>query len=297
MEAKAKDSKDEADSCFNSYFVTDDGTDKVAGMNKENDVNKKVTKISKPTLRKTRKDAALSVEQETDTIADNKKGKPTSSRSVQARILEAQKKIQITAAAADDDFENKNDKKDDDVTEMDTDTDANKETKKNKRQLSKTKKDPALSVKEVTETKAVKKKVKTTSSRSVKARDMEAQKENMEIPEDDRSTGNKQVLKSAREGSEKVTCKSDKADSEPKWFIFTGNSLQRREFQQLIRRLKGRVCKVSHQWSYQATHFIVPDPIKRTEKFFAAAASGRYYKIENLTFKLHLSYTFFFCEL
>ncbi|PWA54478.1 BRCT domain, Zinc finger, RING/FYVE/PHD-type [Artemisia annua] len=260
----------------NMQKKTDDRTDKVADVNMENDVNKNVTKISKPTLRKTRKDAALSVEQETDTIADNQKIKPTSSRSVQARILEAQKKIQITAAAADDDFENRNDKKDDEVTEMDIDTDANKETKKNKRPLSKTKKDPALSVKEVTETKAVKKKGKTTSSRSVKARDMEAQKENMEIAEDDRSTDNKQVLKSATEGSEKVTRKSDKADSEPKWFILTGHSLQRREFQQLIRRLKGRVCKVSHQWSYQATHFIVPDPIKRTEKFFAAAASGRW---------------------
>nr|GEV17353.1 BRCT domain-containing protein [Tanacetum cinerariifolium] len=251
---------------------TDDGTDMVADVNTEKDVNKKATKISEPTLSKIRKDAALSVEQVTDTIADNKKRKPTASRSVQARILEAQKKIQITAAV-DDDFENKNDKKDDDVTEMDTDTDANKETKKNKRPLSKTKKDPALSVKEVTETKAFKK-GKTTSSRSVKACDMEAQKENMEIPEDDRSTGNKQVLKSATEGSEKVTCKSDKADPEPKWFILTGHALQRKEFQQMIRRLKGRVCRVSHQWSYQATHFIVPDPIKRTEKFFAAAASG-----------------------
>ncbi|GJY35551.1 BRCT domain-containing protein [Tanacetum coccineum] len=251
---------------------TDDGTDMVAGVNMEKDVNKKVTKMSEPTLSKTRKDAALSVEQVTDTIADNKKRKPTASRSVQVRILEAQKKIQITAAV-DDDFENKNDKKDDDVTEMDTDTDANKETKKNKRPLSKTKKDPALSVKEVTETKAFKKKKgKTTSSQSVKACDMEAQKENMEIPEDDRSTGNKQVLKSATEGSD--TCKSDKADPEPKWFILTGHALQRKEFQQMIRRLKGRVCRVSHQWSYQATHFIVPDPIKRTEKFFAAAASG-----------------------
>ncbi|PWA72351.1 BRCT domain-containing protein [Artemisia annua] len=240
---------------------TDVGTDKVADMNGENDVNKKVTKISKPTLRKTRKAAALSVEQETDTIADNKKRKPTSSRSVQARIFEVQKKMQIATAAADDD-----------VTEMD----ANKETKKNKRPLSKTKKDPALSVKEVTETKSVKKKGKTTSSRSVKALDMEAQKENMEIPEDDRSTGNKQVLKSATEGSEKVTCKSDKADSEPKWFILTGNSLQRKEFQQLIQRLKGGVCNVSHQWSYQATHLIVPDPIERTAKLFAAAASGRW---------------------
>ncbi|XP_073314322.1 BRCT domain-containing protein At4g02110 isoform X1 [Primulina huaijiensis] len=62
--------------------------------------------------------------------------------------------------------------------------------------------------------------------------------------------------------------------TEPAWFILSGHKLQRKEFQQVIRRLKGRVCRDSHHWSYQATHFIVPDPIRRTEKFFAAAASG-----------------------
>ncbi|KZV44158.1 BRCT domain-containing protein [Dorcoceras hygrometricum] len=62
--------------------------------------------------------------------------------------------------------------------------------------------------------------------------------------------------------------------TEPAWFIVSGHKLQRKEFQQVIRRLKGRVCRDSHHWSYQATHFIVPDPIRRTEKFFAAAASG-----------------------
>ncbi|KAL6978327.1 hypothetical protein U1Q18_019997 [Sarracenia purpurea var. burkii] len=63
---------------------------------------------------------------------------------------------------------------------------------------------------------------------------------------------------------------------EPVWFILSGHKLQRKEFQHVIRRLKGKVCRDSHQWSYQATHFIVPDPIRRTEKFFAAAASGRW---------------------
>lgn len=62
---------------------------------------------------------------------------------------------------------------------------------------------------------------------------------------------------------------------DPQWFILTGHKLQRKEFQQVIRRLKGKLCRDSHQWSYQATHLIVPDPIRRTEKFFAAAASGR----------------------
>lgn len=62
----------------------------------------------------------------------------------------------------------------------------------------------------------------------------------------------------------------------PVWFILSGHRLQRKEFQMVIRRLTGRVCRDSHNWSYQATHFITPDPVRRTEKFFAAAAAGRY---------------------
>ncbi|XP_051118940.1 BRCT domain-containing protein At4g02110 [Andrographis paniculata] len=62
--------------------------------------------------------------------------------------------------------------------------------------------------------------------------------------------------------------------SEPACFILSGHRLQRKDFQKLIKRLKGRVCRDSHNWSYQATHFVVPDPVRRTEKFFAAAASG-----------------------
>ncbi|KAL9239749.1 hypothetical protein vseg_014042 [Gypsophila vaccaria] len=64
--------------------------------------------------------------------------------------------------------------------------------------------------------------------------------------------------------------------NEPACFLVSGHRLQRKEFHQFIKRLKGRHCRDSHQWSYQATHFIVPDPIRRTEKFFAAAASGRW---------------------
>ncbi|KAL9255571.1 BRCT domain-containing protein, partial [Drosera capensis] len=58
------------------------------------------------------------------------------------------------------------------------------------------------------------------------------------------------------------------------WFILSGHRFQRKEFQKVIKKLKGRLCRDSHQWSYQATHFIGPEPIRRTEKFFAAAASG-----------------------
>ncbi|KAG9145768.1 hypothetical protein Leryth_011203 [Lithospermum erythrorhizon] len=63
---------------------------------------------------------------------------------------------------------------------------------------------------------------------------------------------------------------------EPMWFLVSGHKFQRKEFQQVIKRLRGRVCRDSHNWSYQATHLILPDPIRRTEKFFAAVASGRW---------------------
>ncbi|XP_010542844.1 PREDICTED: BRCT domain-containing protein At4g02110-like isoform X2 [Tarenaya hassleriana] len=56
-------------------------------------------------------------------------------------------------------------------------------------------------------------------------------------------------------------------------FIVNGLRFQKKEYQKIVRRLKGKVCRDSHQWSYQATHFIAPE-IRRTEKFFAAAASG-----------------------
>ncbi|EPS63240.1 hypothetical protein M569_11549 [Genlisea aurea] len=77
--------------------------------------------------------------------------------------------------------------------------------------------------------------------------------------------------------------KSSKSDTvpeqkdEPRYFIFSGSRIQRKEFQSAVKKLKGRICRgSSHQWSYQATHFVVPEPVRRTEKFFATAASGRW---------------------
>ncbi|CAL9024027.1 unnamed protein product [Prunus brigantina] len=67
-----------------------------------------------------------------------------------------------------------------------------------------------------------------------------------------------------------------KVKTEPVWFILSGDKFQRKDFRQVIRCLKGKCCRDSHHWSYQATHFIAPGPIKRTEKFFAATASGRW---------------------
>ena len=127
---------------------------------------------------------------------------------------------------------------------------------------------------------------------------IEVNKENKPIGKGDKTTSRrKQQTGKSAVGSNRApvtnTKKSPKfnADStpegkasnivktEPAWFILRGHILQRKEFQKVIKRLKGRCCRDSHHWSYQATHFIVPDPLCRTEKFFAAAASGRYIAI------------------
>ncbi|KAK1677769.1 hypothetical protein QYE76_038617 [Lolium multiflorum] len=62
---------------------------------------------------------------------------------------------------------------------------------------------------------------------------------------------------------------------EPTWFILGGHRLLRKDYMSILRRLKGRVCRSSHHWSFQATHLIAPE-LRRTEKFFAAAAAGRW---------------------
>ncbi|KAK2649611.1 hypothetical protein Ddye_017100 [Dipteronia dyeriana] len=122
----------------------------------------------------------------------------------------------------------------------------------------------------------------------------EAEKENKPVFDGDQNSSpgvGKSVLKSANtttklnkkvvhanSNSTPVGRVLSELKSEPSWFILSGHSprLQRKEFQQIIRRLKGKFYRDSHQWSYQGTHFIAPNPLRRTEKFFAAAASGRW---------------------
>ncbi|KAM3368925.1 hypothetical protein ACQJBY_017064 [Aegilops geniculata] len=64
-------------------------------------------------------------------------------------------------------------------------------------------------------------------------------------------------------------------EPEPTWFILSGHRLLRKQCRSILLRLKGRVCSHSHHWFFQATHFITPE-LRRTEKFFAAAAAGRW---------------------
>ncbi|XP_044967328.1 BRCT domain-containing protein At4g02110-like [Hordeum vulgare subsp. vulgare] len=64
-------------------------------------------------------------------------------------------------------------------------------------------------------------------------------------------------------------------EPEPTWFILSGHRVLRKQCRSILLRLKGRVCSHSHHWLFQATHFITPE-LRRTEKFFAAAAAGRW---------------------
>ncbi|KAL3364931.1 hypothetical protein AABB24_010202 [Solanum stoloniferum] len=106
---------------------------------------------------------------------------------------------------------------------------------------------------------------------------MDVEKENMSVIGLQNAGDNEhEAVRSSPSDKKSRSLKVTEVQSEPRWFIVSGHRLQRKEFQQVIKRLKGKVCRDSHHWSYQATHFIVPAPVRRTEKFFGAASSGRW---------------------
>lgn len=270
---EAKSNVNDLENSMEVKGAEDASNDPEQKNDEKDDTEKKGPKKNKCILNKTKKDATFVVEEVTVKKTAKKKKLTSQNNNKKAEIREEatgkttgsvndlENSMESTTAGVCSDPEHKNGVKDDIENVVNT-----KATKSNKR-VSNAKKDAALTVKEVTNSKAVKKGIPTSSGCS-----LEAQKEN--IQGDDQSTGNKQVIEKITPKPVKVN--SDSVTAEPMWFILTGHSLQRREFQQIIRKLKGRVCRVSHQWSYQATHYIVPDPIRRTEKFCAAAASGRW---------------------
>ncbi|KAF3322700.1 BRCT domain-containing protein [Carex littledalei] len=121
--------------------------------------------------------------------------------------------------------------------------------------------------------------------------DVDPEKENKPGPGEPSTADSKSVLKCNKPLPTQEECTSGKDQKlvhasmgSVACFILSGHRLQRKEFQAVIKKLRGRVCRDTHNWSFQATHFIVPGPVRRTEKFFAAAASGRWIlKMEYLT--------------
>jgi topoisomerase (DNA) II binding protein 1 len=58
-------------------------------------------------------------------------------------------------------------------------------------------------------------------------------------------------------------------------FALSGRKQEIKPLQALVKRLGGKLCKDSHAWSHQTTHLVTAGQLRRTEKFFAAAAAGR----------------------
>lgn len=113
--------------------------------------------------------------------------------------------------------------------------------------------------------------------------ELDPEKENKPGPGEPSTADSKSVLKCKKQLPTQEECTSGKDQKlvhasmgSVACFILSGHRLQRKEFQAVIKKLRGRVCRDTHNWSFQATHFIVPGPVRRTEKFFAAAASGRF---------------------
>eukprot|EP00850_Spirogloea_muscicola_P016092 SM000128S26225 [mRNA] locus=s128:278602:283957:+ [translate_table: standard] len=56
----------------------------------------------------------------------------------------------------------------------------------------------------------------------------------------------------------------------------TQQSAIKSRYESIIKKLGGKLCRDQQQWDERTTHVILPEPLRRTEKFFAGAAAGRW---------------------
>eukprot|EP00850_Spirogloea_muscicola_P003771 SM000015S01271 [mRNA] locus=s15:934093:940115:- [translate_table: standard] len=61
-----------------------------------------------------------------------------------------------------------------------------------------------------------------------------------------------------------------------RWFALGGRSAIKSRYEGIIKKLGGKLCRDQQQWDERTTHVILPEPLRRTEKFFAGAAAGRW---------------------
>ncbi|XP_024527911.1 BRCT domain-containing protein At4g02110 [Selaginella moellendorffii] len=59
-------------------------------------------------------------------------------------------------------------------------------------------------------------------------------------------------------------------------FALSGHTEEKRKHRLVIRSLHGHLCRDDHIWKEQTTHCVMGSPLRRTEKLFAALASGRW---------------------
>ncbi|KAG6551650.1 hypothetical protein Mapa_006736 [Marchantia paleacea] len=105
----------------------------------------------------------------------------------------------------------------------------------------------------------------------------EQEKENVELQE-----GNHElVLKAgaAKESSKKGARTSLLGSALPgtkKHFAVGGSTDARKNLHYIIKLLGAKVCTNRYQWKDDITHVVLPVPLRRTEKFLAGAAAGRW---------------------
>lgn len=102
-------------------------------------------------------------------------------------------------------------------------------------------------------------------------------KENLLPNEDDRTPQQKAAARKTPATTK--TSESRKASgpesSKVKCFAVGGSTEERTRLHAIVKIMGGKICKIRHQWRDEATHLILPGPLRRTEKFLAGAAAGR----------------------
>lgn len=83
-----------------------------------------------------------------------------------------------------------------------------------------------------------------------------------------------------RKSHKKVVCPDNMSQTtkttSQRCFALSGHRLEIKPLQALVKKLGGKLCRDSHQWSHQTTHLVIAGQLRRTEKLFAAAAAGRW---------------------
>ncbi|KAI5070305.1 hypothetical protein GOP47_0014648 [Adiantum capillus-veneris] len=124
--------------------------------------------------------------------------------------------------------------------------------------------------------------VSTTKKRISTAEKMVLDKENVACQSHDCKSEGK-VSQEAAVGRKphEMTGSQDKMSNVAKvtsqrCFALSGRKDDIKPLQALVKKLGGKLCRESHQWSHQTTHLVVAGQLRRTEKLFAAAAAGRW---------------------
>ncbi|KAL3691050.1 hypothetical protein R1sor_004701 [Riccia sorocarpa] len=106
----------------------------------------------------------------------------------------------------------------------------------------------------------------------------EQDKENVELQRSrdiDLSKGGATKKKSGKKGA-RVSLLGTTASEAQRCFAVGGTTAQRNNLHYLIKLLGAKVCKSRYEWKDDITHVVLPAPLRRTEKFLAAAAAGRW---------------------